>query len=143
MTEPQTLYTAHAKVTAGRNGKGGTDDGRLSVTLSHPVVQPRPAEGTDPEQLFAVGYAACFGGAVEFVAKKAAVELTGPVQVASAVSLQTRPAGGFQVAVALDVSLPGVDQATAEKLVAEAHQVCPYSNATRGNVDVQLTAKAI
>ena len=106
------------------------------------MVQPRPATGTDPEQLFAVGYAACFGGAVEFVAKQAKAELSGPVQVSSAVSLQTRPAGGFQIAVTLDVTVPGVDQATAEKLVNEAHGVCPNSNATRGNVDVQLTAHA-
>jgi lipoyl-dependent peroxiredoxin len=140
MTASQTLYTTHAHATAGRSGHGATADGRLDVHLTHPVAQPRPATGTDPEQLFAVAYAACFGGAVEFVAKQDGIALDAPVRVDSTVSLQTRPAGGFQITAALVVRLLGLTQAQADALVAKAHEVCPYSNATRGNVDVQLKA---
>lgn len=138
-----TLYTAHATAVGGRNGHAETDDGRLSVSLSHPVAPNRPSTGTDPEQLFACGYAACFGGAVEFVAKQDGYALAAPARVASTVVLLKRPEGGFTISVDLDVTLTGVDTPTAEALVAKAHQVCPYSNATRGNVQVSLRATGL
>ncbi len=137
------LYTANATTTGGRNGYAETDDGRLSVNLSHPVLPNRPATGTDPEQLFACGYAACFGGAVEFVAKQDGVTLDAPVRVASTVRLLKRPEGGFTIGVELDVTLTGVATPVAETLVAKAHQVCPYSNATRGNIEVLLRATGL
>lgn len=140
----ETLYTAHASATGGRNGKAATSDGRLSVDLSHPVNPQRPATGTDPEQLFACGYAACYGGAVEFAAKQMGVSLAAPVQVDSSVSLLKKPEGGFTISVELVAHLEGVDQAQGEAICERAHTICPYSNATRGNVEVgtSVVAKA-
>lgn len=132
----ETLYTAHASATAGRNGKAATSDGRLSVTLSHPVQPNRPATGTDPEQLFACGYAACYGGAVEFAARQLSHTLSAPVQVDSSVSLMKRPEDGFIIGVELVVHLAGVTQEEGEAITAKAHTICPYSNAVRGNVEV-------
>lgn len=133
------LYTAYATATAGRNGHAETSDGRLKVDLTHPVNPQRPATGTDPEQLFACGYAACYGGALEFVAKQKGHTLTQPVQVESEVSLQKRPQGGFIIGVNLTVRLYGVTQEEGQVVVDEAHHVCPYSNAIRGNVEVNTT----
>jgi Ohr subfamily peroxiredoxin len=136
-----TLYTAKANVTGGRaNGHGTTDDGALDVTLRLPTEMGGPGGGTNPEELFAVGYAACFEGALGVVARRAKAE-TGDAEIASQVSLSPDGKGGFSLSVGLDVTLPSVSDASeAVELVRAAHQVCPYSNATRGNIDVALTA---
>lgn len=131
------LYTTAATAVAGRNGHAETADGRLKVELTHPVNPQRPVNGTDPEQLFACAYAACYGGAVEFVARQKGVSLTQPVQVESEVSLCKRPQGGFIIAVKLNVKLYGIEQDVGEVIAEEAHHVCPYSNAIRGNVEVE------
>jgi osmotically inducible protein OsmC len=135
------LYTARAHVTGGREqGHGVTDDGALDVQLRTPAEMGGAGGGTNPEQLFAVGYAACFEGALGVVGRREKVDL-GEVSIESEVGLITTENRGFNVAVGLNVSLPGVsdaDQAVA--IVAAAHEVCPYSNATRGNVEVTLTA---
>lgn len=137
----QRLYTARATVTGGREqGHGATSDGALDVQLRTPKEMGGDGGGTNPEQLFAVGYAACFEGALGVVARRQRVEL-GEVSIDSHVSLITTETRGFNVAVELNVSLPGIDDpARAAEIVAAAHQVCPYSNATRGNVEVTLTA---
>lgn len=137
----QTLYTAQATVTGGRDrGHGATSDGALDVQLRTPKEMGGDGGGTNPEQLFAVGYAACFEGALGVVARRERVEL-GEVSIDSHVSLITTETRGFNVAVELNVTLPGIDDpARAATIVAAAHQVCPYSNATRGNVEVTLTA---
>ncbi|HEY2771293.1 MAG TPA: organic hydroperoxide resistance protein [Solirubrobacteraceae bacterium] len=137
----KTLYTAEAKVTGGRaDGHGVTSDGKLDVHLRPPVETGGDGEGTNPEQLFAVGYAACFEGAIAAVARREKAE-PGDVSIESKVSLITNENRGFNVGVSLDVSLPGIDDAEeAKKLVAAAHEVCPYSNATRGNIEVELVA---
>ena len=134
----KTIYTAHATVTGGReHGHGATDDGALDVQMRPPGSDE---QGTNPEQLFAVGYAACFEGALGVVGRRERVEL-GEVSIESAVSLITTEERGFNVAVSLDVTLSGIDDSEqAKAIVAGAHQVCPYSNATRGNVEVTLTA---
>src|SRR3954447_26391389 len=135
------LYTAEATVTGGRrNGHGRTTDGELDVQLRSPKELGGDGGGTNPEQLFAVGYAACFEGALGTVARREKAEL-GDVSIDSRVTLGPRPGRSFGIAVAMDVTLPGVDDAAeAARLVELAHHVCPYSNATRGNVDVALTA---
>lgn len=137
----QSLYTARATVTGGReHGHGVTSDGALDVQLRIPKEMGGNGGGTNPEQLFAVGYAACFEGALGVVARRERVEL-GDASIDSHVSLITTENRGFTVAVQLDVTLPGIDDRTrAAEVVAAAHQVCPYSNATRGNVEVKLTA---
>ena len=136
------IYTAHAAVTGGRaEGHGVSSDGALDVQLRLPSELGGEGGGTNPEQLFAVGYAACFEGALGTVARRERAEL-GDVSIASGVSLTPNPSTkGFDLSVSLDVTLPGVkDPKQAAALVAAAHQVCPYSNATRGNVEVALTA---
>jgi len=137
----KTLYTTHAHVTGGRDhGHGVTTDGALDVQLRTPTEMGGGGGGTNPEQLFAVGYAACFEGALGVVGRRERVDL-GAVEIDSHVSLVTTENRGFNVAVALDVSLPGIeDPDRAVSIVAAAHQVCPYSNATRGNVEVTLLA---
>jgi lipoyl-dependent peroxiredoxin len=137
----KSLYTARAHVTGGREqGHGVTSDGALDVQLRTPVEMGGEGGGTNPEQLFAVGYAACFEGALGVVGRREQVDL-GDVSIESEVSLITTENRGFTVAVGLDVSLPGVtDAERATSIVAAAHEVCPYSNATRGNVEVTLTA---
>ena len=132
------IYTAAATVTGGRiHGHGRTSDGELDVQL-RPPGDDEP--GTNPEQLFAVGYAACFEGALATVARRERTEL-GAVSIDSSVSLVTGPERSFTIAVGLAVTLPEVEDAEeAARLVAAAHKVCPYSNATRGNIDVELTA---
>lgn len=137
----KTLYTAQAHVTGGREqGHGVTGDGALDVQLRTPIEMGGEGGGTNPEQLFAVGYAACFEGALGVVGRRERVDL-GDVSIESQVSLITTENRGFNVAVGLDVSLPGVsDPERAVAIVAAAHEVCPYSNATRGNVEVTLKA---
>ncbi len=137
----KTLYTAQAHVVGGRDqGHGVTSDGALDVQLRTPVEMGGDGGGTNPEQLFAVGYAACFEGALGVVGRREQVDL-GDVSIDSSVSLITTENRGFTVAVGLDVSLPAIsDPERAVSIVAAAHQVCPYSNATRGNVEVNLTA---
>src|SRR5580693_2416903 len=134
------LYTAEATVTGGRaSGHGRTNDGALDVQLRSPKEMGGEGGGTNPEQLFAVGYASCFESALGVVGRREHAEV-GDVSIDSRVSLLPTEGGAFKLAVALDVSLPQVDdQELAVRLVAAAHQVCPYSNATRGNVDVELT----
>ena len=135
------VYTAEATVTGGReDGHGKTEDGALDVQLRLPNEMGGDGGGTNPEQLFAVGYAACFEGALGVVGRREKAEV-GDVSIDSKVSLITTEDRGFNVAVKLDVTLPQVQDAEeAKRIVAEAHKVCPYSNATRGNVDVTLTA---
>ncbi len=134
------LYTTQAHVTGGRAGHGETSDGLLKVDLAMPKELGGPGGATNPEQLFAVGYAACFESAVRFIAHKQKLPLK-DAAINSTVSLL--PNGeGFRLGVALAVETKGLDQAAADALVAEAHKVCPYSNAIRGNVDVALSVKA-
>jgi lipoyl-dependent peroxiredoxin len=134
------IYTAEATVTGGRaEGHGVSSDGALDVQLRPP--QPdAAAEGTNPEQLFAVGYAACFEGAIGVVGRREGAEV-GDVSIDSKVSLWPTEERGFKLSVTLDVTLPQVpDAEQAKRIVAAAHSVCPYSNATRGNIEVELTA---
>lgn len=135
------LYTAKAHVEGGRaDGHGETSDGALIVDLRLPAEMGGEEAGTNPEQLFAVGYAACFEGALGAAARRHKVE-PGDVSIDSAVSLHPTPERGFKLSVELDVTLSGItDAEQAGELVAEAHRICPYSNATRGNIDVTLTA---
>jgi len=135
------IYTAEAKVTGGRaEGHGVTADGALDVQLRTPVEMGGPGGGTNPEQLFAVGYAACFEGALGVVGRRERAEVR-DVSIDSRVSLVTTEDRGFKIAVELNVTLPQVKEPEeAARIVAAAHEVCPYSNATRGNIDVKLTA---
>jgi len=135
------LYTAEATVTGGRaSGHGRTSDGVLDLQLRLPKEMGGEEIGTNPEQLFAVGYAACFEGALGVVGRREHVEV-GDVSIDSRVSLLPNEERGFSLAVELDVTLPQVqDPEQAVRIVAAAHQVCPYSNATRGNIDVKVTA---
>ncbi|WP_447916787.1 organic hydroperoxide resistance protein [Delftia acidovorans] len=128
------LYTARAHTTGGRDGASRTDDGRLDVTLSSPGTS---GTGTNPEQLFAAGYSACFIGAIKAVAGKQKISLPQDLSIDAEVDLGTIP-NAYGIAARLKVSLPGMDKAAAQALVDAAHQVCPYSNATRGNIDVQI-----
>ena len=130
------LYTAHATATGeGRNGHAATDDGLLDVDVRIPVEMGGPGGATNPEQLFAAGYAACFHSALKVVA--GGTDLSGS-EVSSDVAIGRLASGGFVLAVALTVTIPGLDRDAADALVAKAHEVCPYSNAIRGNVDVDL-----
>ena len=129
------LYTARAHTTGGRDGASRTEDGRLDVTLSSPGTS---GTGTNPEQLFAAGYSACFIGAIKAVAGKQKISLPQDLSIDAEVDLGTIP-NAYGIAARLKVSLPGMDKAAAQALVDAAHQVCPYSNATRGNIDVQIT----
>ncbi|ATQ43969.1 organic hydroperoxide resistance protein [Caulobacter mirabilis] len=135
-----TLYTATATASGGRDGSARSDDGVLDVALSTPksLGGAGKAGATNPEQLFAAGYAACFDSALRFVARSQGVTITESA-VTARVGIGPNGQGGFGLEAALDVSLPGLDRDAAEKLVATAHQVCPYSNATRGNIEVTLT----
>jgi osmotically inducible protein OsmC len=133
------LYTAEATVTGGRaDGHGRTSDGALDVQLRSPEEMGGEGGGTNPEQLFAVGYAACFESALGVVGRREHAE-AGDVSIESRVSLLPTEERGFRLAVELDVTLPQVqDPEQAARIVTAAHQVCPYSNATRGNIDVDL-----
>jgi Ohr subfamily peroxiredoxin len=133
------LYTATAHATGdGRNGHATSDDGILDVDLRVPKAMGGPGGATNPEQLFAAGYAACFHSALKVVAGREQLDVTG-TEVSASVGIGMNDAGGFGLAVELDVAVPKLDRAAAEALVAKAHEVCPYSNATRGNIDVRLT----
>ena len=135
------LYTAHGSATGGRTGTAASDDGRLSLTLDTPKeLGGGGGQGTNPEQLFAAGYSACFLGALKFVAGKAKVALPAETKVAATVGIGPRDDGkGFGLDLALQVTAPGVDKPVLEELVQQAHIVCPYSEATRGNLDVRLS----
>jgi len=133
-TLDKVLYTAKAHTTGGRDGASKTDDGRLEVKLTPPG---QPGAGTNPEQLFAAGYSACFIGAIKAVAGK--MKVTVPADVAVDAEVDLGPiATGYGIAARLNVSLPGMEREAAQQLVNAAHQVCPYSNATRGNIDVKI-----
>jgi Ohr subfamily peroxiredoxin len=133
------LYKTQAKATGGRDGHAATLDGALDVKLTTPKeLGGGGGAGNNPEQLFAAGYAACFIGAMKFVASQGGPRVPNDAAVTSTVGIGPRAEGGFGLDIALDVSLPGLSRADAEGLVAKAHQVCPYSNATRGNIDVRL-----
>ena len=139
MSIEKVLYRAEATTTGGRDGTSKTSDGALSVSLSTPKeLGGAGGNGTNPEQLFAAGYSACFIGAMKHVASQQKVKLPEATQVIGQVGIGQIDAG-FGIEVTLNVSLPGMDQAAAQELVDAAHQVCPYSNATRGNIDVTLT----
>lgn len=129
------LYTAKAHTTGGRDGASKSSDGRLDVTLSSPGTS---GTGTNPEQLFAAGYSACFIGAMKAVAGKMKVALPADLSIDAEVDLGPIP-NAYGIAARLNVRLPGMDRAAAQALVNAAHQVCPYSNATRGNIDVTIT----
>jgi Ohr subfamily peroxiredoxin len=134
----KTLYTAEALATGeGRDGHGRSSDGRLDLDLAIPKEMGGSGNGTNPEQLFAVGYAACFHSALRLVAGQAKADVTDSA-VGARVSIGQLDTGGFGLAVELEVTLPNLDHDTALELTEKAHQVCPYSNATRGNIDVKL-----
>ena len=133
------IYTAHATSTGGRAGTSKSSDGVLDLTLTTPKeLGGNGAVGTNPEQLFAAGYSACFIGAMKHVAMMQKVALPADTSITADVGIGQIPAG-FGIQVAMTVTIPGMERAVAEKIVAAAHQVCPYSNATRGNIDVTLT----
>jgi Ohr subfamily peroxiredoxin len=133
------LYRTSARATGGRDGRAATLDGSLDVVLATPKeLGGGGGPGNNPEQLFAAGYAACFIGAMKFVASQGGPKVPADAAVTATVGIGPRAEGGFGLDVALEVSLPGMDRAGAQDLVAKAHQVCPYSNATRGGVDVRL-----
>ncbi len=136
----KTLYTTQATSTGGREGKSSTDDGRLAVTLSTAKeLGGAGGPGTNPEQLFAAGYSACFLGALKFVAGKAHVAIPAEATVTAKVGIGARDdGGGFGIEAELTIAAPGVERAVLEGLVAQAHIVCPYSHATRGNIPVTL-----
>ncbi|WP_374517492.1 organic hydroperoxide resistance protein [Undibacterium squillarum] len=135
----QVLYTANATATGGRDGRAVSSDAQLDVKLTTPKeLGGAGGAGTNPEQLFAAGYSACFIGAMKFVAAAAKKALPADVSVNGLVGIGPNGKGGFGITVTLNISLPGMDRAEAEALIHKAHEVCPYSNATRGNVDVTL-----
>jgi Ohr subfamily peroxiredoxin len=133
----QVVYTAKAHTTGGREGRATTDDGLLDVTLAPPKEMGGKGGATNPEQLFAAGYSACFIGAMKFVAGQKKIAVPADTAVDASVSIGPIP-NGFGLAVDLAVSLPGMDRAAAQELIDAAHVVCPYSNATRGNIEVTL-----
>jgi Ohr subfamily peroxiredoxin len=141
MAIEKTIYTARAIATGGRIGTAKTDDGQLDLQLDRPKEMGGKGAGTNPEQLFAAGYAACFIGALKVVAGKQHIRIPQDVSIDSEVSFGPLAGGveGFGIAVTMEVHLPGIERNLAENLVHDARQVCPYSNATRGNIDVKLS----
>ncbi|HUB27000.1 MAG TPA: organic hydroperoxide resistance protein [Tepidisphaeraceae bacterium] len=134
------LYRTTAKATGGRDGQAGTMDGTFSVKLATPKeLGGAGGPGSNPEQLFACGYAACFLGAMKFVSSKGGPKVPHDTSVTATVGIGPRSEGGFGIDVELQISLPGLAREEAQSLVAKAHEVCPYSNATRNNVPVRLT----
>ena len=132
-------YRTSATATGGRDGTARTEDGKFEVKLATPKeLGGAGGEGNNPEQLFAAGYSACFLGAMKAVAPSLKLKVPSDTSVTAKVGIGPRSEGGFGITADLVVSLPGLDRADAERLVEAAHQVCPYSNATRGNVDVGL-----
>lgn len=134
-TLEKTVYTAEVTSTGGRDGHSRSPDGKIDFNMGKPKEMGGNDNGYNPEQLFAAGYSACFLGALKFVAGKEKVELPDDASVTAKISFGPIP-GGFGLAAALTVTLPGIDRAVAEDLVEKTHKVCPYSNATRGNIDV-------
>ncbi|MEI4471341.1 organic hydroperoxide resistance protein [Frigidibacter sp. MR17.24] len=130
------LYTTRAHVTGGRDGRGETADGKLSVKLNPPKELGGAGEGTNPEQLFAVGYAACFLSALKLVAGQQKIALPAETAIDPEVSIGKRDDGGFQLSIDLAVSLPGIAAAEAEDLFTRTHAICPYSHAVKGNIAV-------
>jgi len=144
MTKPtKIVYTAHAHATGGREGQAKSDDGLLDVKLITPKEMGGAGGGVNPEQLFAAGYAACFIGAMKFVAGQEKIAIPADTKIEGLVGIGPFGDGatpeGFNIAVELKISVPGMDKAAVEALVEKTHKVCPYSNATRGNIDVTLT----
>ncbi|MDE2276584.1 MAG: organic hydroperoxide resistance protein [Burkholderiales bacterium] len=142
MAIDKAVYTAQATSTGGRTGSTRSSDDRIALQLSTPKeLGGDSGPGTNPEQLFAAGYSACFIGAMKAVAAREKIKLPAEVSITADVSIgpMTGKAGAFGISVAMAVSVPGMDKAAAEQLVATAHEVCPYSNATRGNIDVTLS----
>lgn len=135
------IYKATATSTGGRDGRSVSSDNKLDVALSTPKeLGGLGGEGTNPEQLFAAGYSACFIGAMKFVAAQEKIQLPSELTVSADVGIGENTKGiGFAITVDLTISLPDIEKSVAEKLIETAHQVCPYSNATRGNVDVTTT----
>ncbi|MGI8920447.1 MAG: organic hydroperoxide resistance protein [Solirubrobacteraceae bacterium] len=131
------LYTAEATATGGRAGHARTTDGKLDVELEAPTEMGGSGEGTNPEQLFAAGYGACFQSAMAVIGRRMDVDVSDST-VTTKVGIGPNENRGFSLEVVLEVAIPGVDRALAEELVAKAHEVCPYSNATRGNIPVEL-----
>lgn len=132
-------YSTQATATGGRDGRAATADGALDVRLATPKeLGGAGGEGNNPEQLFAAGYSACFLGALKFVAGQEKARIPQDASVTATVGIGPRSEGGFGLDVALRIALPGIERQQAEALVRKAHQVCPYSNATRGNLDVRL-----
>lgn len=139
MSVEKILYTAKASATGGREGRAVSSDGVLDVKLTTPKELGGAGNtGTNPEQLFAAGYSACFLGALKHVAGKEKINLSPDTKISGSVGIGPIPTG-FGIAVELVIQVPGVDKAKAQELVDKAHIVCPYSNATRGNIDVKLT----
>jgi len=141
MALEKTLYTAHATSTGGRTGRTESSDGKVKLQLSTPkALGGDDGPGSNPEQLFAAGYSACFIGAMKAVAGKEKIKLPDDVSIKADVSIgpMAGKPGAFGIAVAMAITVPGMDKAAAQQLVAKAHEVCPYSNATRGNIDVEL-----
>ncbi|WP_248464843.1 organic hydroperoxide resistance protein [Pectobacterium versatile] len=139
MSIEKVLYVAHAQATGGRDGRAVSSDKAVDIKLTTPrELGGAGAEGTNPEQLFAAGYSACFLGAMKFVGGRDKIAVPADTTVNGSVGIGAIPTG-FGIEVELKISLPGLDRAVAEDLVQKAHIVCPYSNATRGNIDVTLT----
>jgi Ohr subfamily peroxiredoxin len=134
LTRDKVLYTARTHTVGGRDGRSRTDDGRLDVKLATPGG---PGVGTNPEQLFAAGWSACFEGALAHVARQRKIELPSETEIDAEVDLRLGD-DGFSLAARMDVSIPGVDEALARELIEAAHQTCPYSKATRGNIEVEF-----
>ena len=133
------VYTAYASATGGREGQAQSDDGKLDVVLSTPKeLGGAGGEGTNPEQMFAAGYSACFLGALKYVAGMAKVAIPEDTKVSASVGIGPIPTG-FGIEASISVSIPGLDKETATELVEKAHVVCPYSNATRGNINVEVS----
>lgn len=134
----KTIYTATAAAKGGRHGTVATSDGRVSLSLTRPVEMGGDGSGANPEQLFACGYAACFASTIDFLSKQEKLAL-GPIEVTARVSLGKLEGEGYGLAAELDVALPGVPPELAERIVGKARRNCPYSNATRGNVETRVT----
>ncbi|WP_376098333.1 organic hydroperoxide resistance protein [Roseomonas sp. CCTCC AB2023176] len=132
-------YSVGATATGGgRDGRSKSDDGALDVTLAVPKAMGGSGNGNNPEQLFAVGYAACFLGAMRFAASQEKIQLPADTTVSTKIGIGPRPDGGFGITAALQVHIPGMDKAEVQRIVEKGHHICPYSNAIRGNVDVGL-----
>jgi Ohr subfamily peroxiredoxin len=140
MALEKVLYTAHATSIGGRgDGTARSSDGMLDVKIAHPKELGGNGQGTNPEQMFAAGYSSCFLGAMKAVVAREKLSLPRETSIAAEVDFGPRMGGGYGIGVRMAINVPGMDKAKVQELVTAAHQVCPYSNATRGNVDVTLT----